>query len=106
MMMEEHGYSQTEHEPFRSAAATFIAFLVVGFVPLFAFVVELIWPSVIAEPFAWSAVMTAVAFFFVGALKSRFVGQRWWLSGLETLGVGGAAAILAFVVGTLLKNVS
>jgi vacuolar iron transporter family protein len=105
MMMEELGFSPARHEPFRSAAATFLAFITVGFVPLFAFVFDAV-PSVdIAQPFLWSSIMTAAAFFTVGAFKSRFVAQRWWLAGLETLLVGGAAAAIAYVLGTLLKNV-
>lgn len=106
MMMEEHGYSRAVAAPFRAAAATFVAFIIVGFIPLFAFVIELSSPEALANPFLWSSVMTAVAFFIVGALKSRFVVQKWWRGGIETLGIGGLAASIAFLVGNLLESVA
>ena len=95
MMMEELGFSSSRQEPLRSATATFFAFIVVGFVPLAAFVLEALTPVDLAQPFLWSSIMTAAAFFTVGAFKSRFVAQRWWLAGCETLLVGGAAATIA-----------
>jgi VIT1/CCC1 family predicted Fe2+/Mn2+ transporter len=105
MMMEERGYSFVEEEPLRAASSTFIAFVLVGFIPLFAFVIDWLFPAILNRPFIWSSVMTTFAFFIVGALKSRFVGQRWWLSGLETMVMGGAAAVIAYGIGALLQNV-
>lgn len=49
--------------------------------------------------------MTGVAFFAVGSLKARFVEQAWWRSGLETLAIGGVAALLAYAAGAFLESV-
>ena len=106
MMVEELGYSPSEARPLRAAAATFTAFLLVGLIPLLTFIVDLAAPDAVVRPFVWSSILTAVAFFIVGALKARFVTQRWWLAGLETLTVGGAAATIAYLVGALLKDVA
>jgi len=106
MMSEELGYGSTEPNPLRAASATLIAFLLVGFLPLLAFVYNLASPTDVAHPFAWSAVLTAVAFMVVGSMKSRFVDQSWWRSALETLVVGGLAAVLAYVAGAILEKVA
>lgn len=105
MMLEERGYSTAREEPLRAAGATFLAFVVVGFIPLSAVILDKVFPSVIEQPFLLSSFMTGVAFFVVGALKSTFVGQRWWLSGSETLAMGGSAAAIAYVIGAILGNV-
>ena len=105
MMVEERGYGVAREETLRAAGATFLAFVVVGFIPLSAFILDIVFPSVVDRPFVWSSVMTGIAFFMVGALKSRFVAQRWWLSGSETLGMGGAAAAIAYAIGAVLGNV-
>jgi VIT1/CCC1 family predicted Fe2+/Mn2+ transporter len=105
MMSEELGYGSNPPNELRAAATTFVAFLTVGFLPLAAFVYDLVVPGGLEGAFVWSAVLTGVAFFAVGSLKSRFVEQLWWRSGLETLAVGGVAAVLAYAVGALLKSV-
>jgi len=105
MMTEELGYGSSEPNELRAAASTLIAFLTIGFLPLAAFVYDLIAPGALERAFVWSAAMTGIAFFVVGGLKSRFVEQTWWRSGLETLAVGGLAASLAYAVGALLKGV-
>jgi VIT1/CCC1 family predicted Fe2+/Mn2+ transporter len=104
MMTEELGFAPEAVNELSAAAATFTAFVVVGFVPLTAFVYDAVVSRNLDNLFLWSAAMTAAAFFVVGALKSRFVDIKWWIGGLEILAIGGAAATLAYVVGGLLKS--
>ncbi len=103
MLKDEHGIALTGPSPIKSAAATFVAFLIVGLLPVLPF---LLFTTGLfssgSDPYLWSTIATAAAFFAVGALKSRFVDQGWLISGLQTLLVGGAAAILAYVCGALL----
>ena len=106
MMREELGYGSTEPSEIRAAASTLIAFLLIGFLPLLVFVYNAAAPDDVSNPFTWSAVLTGVAFAVVGGMKSRFVDQSWWRSALETLAVGGVAAVLAYVAGAALETVA
>ena len=105
MLAEEHGLGTATRHPLKAAAATFVAFAIIGAIPLLPFVVGLAGLTLPA-PFAASAAMTGVAFFAVGALKSFFVEQSWWRSGLETFAVGALAALMAYGVGLLLGGLA
>lgn len=105
MMTDELGYAQLATNEWRAGGATFAAFVIVGFIPLAAFVYDSLASGGVANTFAWSAVMTAAAFLGVGALKARFVDMKWWVSSVETLAVGGSAAMCAYMIGLLLKDV-
>lgn len=106
MLTEELGLPLQGPSPWRSGFTTLAAFIVVGAVPLLTFLYLLLAPGELADPFLWSTLLTGVAFFVVGACKARFVEQKWYWSGLETLTIGGAAAVLAYVVGILLRNLA
>ncbi len=98
MLTEEHGFSLEPRSAWRAATATLIAFIVVGAIPLLPFIVGM-------EPaFVYSTICTGIAFFCVGMGKTKFVDQRWWTGGLETLAVGGLAAIIAYGVGIALRG--
>lgn len=103
MLREELGFGGVAPSPLRAGATTLAAFILVGSFPLLAFVFDAAAGG-LGNVFAWSTAMTAVAFFAVGSLKARFVEQAWWRSGLETLAIGGAAAVLAFAAGALLEG--
>ena len=106
MLQDELGLSLRGPNPWRAAFSTFVAFAAIGLIPLLAFIAQLVSPGRPAEPFVVSAALTGLAFFAIGALKSRFVEQRWHVAGLETLGVGGLAAILAYLIGMTLRSLA
>ena len=95
MLVEEYGLSPVDPHPMRAAQATFLAFLGAGMIPLLPYIFGL------ASAFQWSVAATAMTFFAVGAMKSVWSLATWWRSGLETLAIGGAAASIAYFVGTL-----
>lgn len=95
MMEGEYGMGGVEPHPMRAAITTFASFLVAGMIPLLPFVLKL------DGAFTISAWMTMATFFSIGALKSFWSLSPWWKSAGETLLIGGAAALLAYGVGTL-----
>lgn len=95
MLEGEYGIGGVDPHPMRAALATFLAFLLVGMIPLLPFIFAL------SNAFAVSAVMTLGTFFAIGAFKSIWSLAPWWRSGLETLLIGGIAAGIAYYVGTL-----
>jgi hypothetical protein len=62
MLLEEHGLLLDGPEPKKSAWWTFIAFLVVGIVPIAPFIVNLIVDGGISAPFLWNSIAMAVTF--------------------------------------------
>lgn len=82
-----------------SGAYCFCSFLVCGSVPLIGYVAFMPATSDPQVLFAISCVLTALALFVLGALKSRFTLYTWYCSGFEVLTVGGACAAAAYLMG-------
>lgn len=95
MIEGEYGLGSVDPHPMKAAVATFFAFLVAGMIPLLPFLAS------VPNAFAISAWMTMAVFFAIGALKSRWSLAPWWRSGIETLLIGGLAALIAYLVGSL-----
>ncbi|WP_170458264.1 VIT1/CCC1 transporter family protein [Ruegeria arenilitoris] len=95
MIEGEYGLGSVDPHPLKAAAATFAAFVVAGMVPLVPFLLG------VEGAFPASVLMTLGVFFAIGAMKSRWSLAPWWRSGLETLAIGGAAAAIAYLVGSL-----
>jgi VIT1/CCC1 family predicted Fe2+/Mn2+ transporter len=91
MLMEELGLRLDPPRPLRAAITTFVAFLVAGLVPLL--------PLLVGHAFLVSGIATAATFFAIGVVKGHMLRTGSIRGGLETLLIGGGAALLAFVVG-------
>ena len=102
----KHISSLKPKSPKKSAIATFFAFVVMGFIPLISFVLALSIPLVDNNKFLYSTILTAIAFLFVGGMKGHIVEKPVVKSALETLLIGGIAAIIAFFVGFLLRGLA
>lgn len=89
----------TKH-PFRHGLATFVAFVIAGFLPLIPYIFGLK-----GNQFIISIIATGAALFFTGAAQSLLTNKKWWLrSGVQMLIVGGVAAAVSFSIGFLLKS--
>lgn len=103
MLVEEHGLALVVPRPWRSGVATFVAFLVVGLVPL----LPLMAAGVSADrQFALSASLSLLAFFGVGVLKGQVLGGKRLRYGLTTAAAGATAAALAFGTGAVLRDLA
>ena len=101
----KHKISGFEKEPKKTAMATFISFVIVGFIPLSSFVLALFFPFIDSNKFLYSTILTALAFIIVGIIKGVMVGGNKVKSVLETLIIGGIAAFIAYIVGYLLRGI-
>ena len=100
MLSEEYGLPSQVRSAMAAAMSTFGAFLLCGLVPLLPFVFGL------SNPFPISVGATLMVFFLIGSAKSRWLIISWWRAGLETLAIGGIAALLAYAAGVVIGRVT
>jgi VIT1/CCC1 family predicted Fe2+/Mn2+ transporter len=103
MIQEEHGLPLHPPSAIKSALATFTAFLLIGTIPLIAYFLDAAFDTFSGSAFPAACALTGVAFFAIGAFKSRFTDEHWLASGLETLAIGTFAAVMAYLIGYLLR---
>ena len=90
--------------PIKNGIATFLSFIIIGFIPLISFVIALFFSPMNRYKFAYSFFLTAIALLIVGAVKGEVIKKHWLRSSIETLLIGSLAAILAFLIGYSLKG--
>ena len=56
--------------------------------------------------FLASCVATGITLFAVGSLRTVVTRARWFVSGLEMLLIGAAAAVVAYTVGYWLRRLA
>ncbi|SFT64733.1 Predicted Fe2+/Mn2+ transporter, VIT1/CCC1 family [Algoriphagus locisalis] len=103
MMKDELNLMEDAKSPFKIGLATFISFLIVGFIPLLVYLWTFFYPADI-NTFFWTSMLTGLAFVVIGALKS-IVNQTSVIKSIaETVGLGLLAALVAYYVGDILEN--
>ena len=104
MMKEELEMVKDEKTPFKTAFVTFLSFIVIGIVPLLAYLATWLFNLNKHNLFLYSCILTAIALTIVGNLKS-VVNEKNRLTGIaETVGLGGIAALLSYYVGAVLEQ--
>lgn len=91
---------------YRTAVATFLAFLIMGFIPLLSFVVASITqnPVLIQNQFKYAFYLTGFSLLIIGWQKGKVSGKQKTKSAIQTFLIGGIAALLAFVIGRFISG--
>lgn len=92
--------------PLKSALVTFFSFVLIGFIPLFSYVLEAITHSthLANNQFLYSSVLTVFALLIVGFLRGEVHRKNNFASSLQTLLIGGIAAGAAYVVSHIIRS--
>ena len=106
MMADELNLIEDKTSPIKKGAVTFVSFAIVGVIPLIPYFLSFFSEVVKQNVYPLSIIMTFIAFFFIGSAKVYITGKNWLKSGLQTLLIGGVAAIIAYGIGFLLRGLA
>jgi VIT1/CCC1 family predicted Fe2+/Mn2+ transporter len=104
MMKEELEMVKDEKTPVSTATVTFIAFVLIGLIPLLSYLCAWLLGLEKTHLFLYSCILTGVGLAIVGYLKSLVTEKNKFKSIAETLVLGGIAAALSYVVGAVLEK--
>jgi vacuolar iron transporter family protein len=105
MMKEELMLVKDNKTPSKTAFATFLAFIMMGFIPLSVYVFTVNSAIAYQKLFFYACIATALSLSIIGGLKS-LVNKTGIVRGIfETLSLGGLAALLAYFAGNILERI-
>lgn len=103
--MRNEKKNQISDGVWHTGLVTFIAFVLAGSLPLMPYFARSVgMPIAESWQFPLSILMTGVTLFAVGAIRTVFTGCKLLRGGLEMLGVGAIAAIVAYLLGGLVER--
>ena len=91
--------------PYHTAAATFVSFIIMGFIPLLAYVLNYMKVLSPDSLFLISVTLTMFSFILIGFFRSYVTNTSRLKSISETLFLGGIAALLAYFAGNILESI-
>jgi VIT1/CCC1 family predicted Fe2+/Mn2+ transporter len=105
MMQNELKMVESNKTPLFKGLATYFAFVMIGLVPLLVYFIDLLLPGTSLPLFLLSSILTIMAFVFIGYFKA-YLNKVSRLKGIvETLALGGIAAFISYVAGTVLEKI-
>jgi VIT1/CCC1 family predicted Fe2+/Mn2+ transporter len=103
MVREKYKFYVETKLPLSKGLMTYISFVMVGFIPLFIYILDLV-VELEFDLFLISSILTGLCFIIIGFLKAK-INESSLLKGIfETLLLGLIAASVAYVVGDFLEN--
>lgn len=105
IMKEEHALAEEPENAVGIGFVTFVAFMIVGIVPLAAYLADEIFNLGLENPFAVTIILAAAAFAGVGYLKSRVAKAPVVSSVIETLVLGLVASGASYYIGKWLESI-
>lgn len=104
MMKDELGLSLEKKSPFKAGLSTLISFIVAGAIPLVVYILAYSGKIGI-DPFILSSSVTLLTFILIGYIKTYVTQAGLFRSIMETLLLGAAAAIAAYLLGDYLEKI-
>jgi predicted membrane protein (TIGR00267 family) len=97
MAHEELGLSEASFpNPWVSLFSSMVSTAIGGLIPVLPFFFARGWEAV-----SWSALVSVLAHFAVGAAKSLVTTRKWWVSGLEMTAIAFVVGVLTYLIGVL-----
>lgn len=84
--------------------STYISFLIMGFIPLLIYVIDLLH-DIEWNLFLIASILTGLVFIIIGSLKAYVTNGNYLKGIMQTLILGTIAAVVAFYVGDLLERI-
>lgn len=101
--------SEAKREPIHRSIVrsfvTFVAFIILGAVPLSVYVLRELFNLEITNVFGFSIGLALISFIVIGGIKSKVTKRSLPQSLLETIALGGIAATIAYSVGNILERI-
>lgn len=93
--------------PLGAAIATFIAFVMVGFIPLSVYTLDFVLNlgTDVDSALRYSVLLTLLAFGLIGLLRAKVTKISKVKAIRESLGLGIAAAVISYAAGNLLEKI-
>jgi VIT1/CCC1 family predicted Fe2+/Mn2+ transporter len=104
MMKNELEMIRDQRSPLAIGGVTYVAFILIGLIPLSLYVLDYFFDLPVQSLFAYTAILTSFGFALIGWLKSFVNETSTMRSILETVLLGGIAAVVAYFVGDVLEK--